>query len=46
VLNPIVVIKQLIGDQPIVLCIDETEEIKKGRATDYVAKQHIGNLGK
>lgn len=39
-------IKQLIGDQPIVLCIDETGDVKKGQATDYVAKQYIGNLGK
>lgn len=35
-----------IGDQPIVLCIDETGDEKKGSATDYVAKQYIGNLGK
>ncbi len=39
-------IKQLIGNQPIVLCIDETGDVKKGQATDYVAKQYIGNLGK
>jgi SRSO17 transposase len=39
-------IKHLIGEQPIVLCIDETGDVKKGQATDYVAKQYIGNLGK
>jgi SRSO17 transposase len=39
-------IKQLIGDQPIGLCIDETGDVKKGQATDYVAKQYIGHLGK
>ena len=39
-------IKQLIGEQPIVLCIDETGDVKKGQATDYVARQYIGNLGK
>lgn len=39
-------IKQLIGEQPIVLCIDETGDAKKGQATDYVARQYIGNLGK
>lgn len=39
-------IKQLIGNQPITLCIDETGDVKKGQATDYVAKQYIGNLGK
>ncbi|QYO63840.1 transposase [Leptolyngbya sp. 7M] len=47
-------IKHLIGNQPIVLCIVrlrrgkalETGDAKKGQATDYVAKQYIGNLGK
>jgi SRSO17 transposase len=29
-----------------VLCIDETGDRKKGRTTDYVAHQYIGNLGK
>ncbi|WNN92160.1 IS701 family transposase (plasmid) [Gloeocapsopsis dulcis] len=38
--------KQLIGEQPIVLCIDETGDVKKGQATDYVARHYIGNLGK
>lgn len=27
-------------------CIDETGDEKKGKATDYVAKQYIGNLGR
>ena len=35
-----------IGSEPITLCIDETGDKKKGTATDYVAKQYIGNLGK
>lgn len=35
-----------IGDRTIKLCIDETGDEKKGTATDYVAKQYIGNLGK
>lgn len=39
-------IKIAIGDRPITLCIDETGDEKKGSATDYVAKQYIGNLGK
>lgn len=39
-------IKQTIGNQPIVLCLDETGDEKKGQATDYVAKQYIGNLGR
>jgi SRSO17 transposase len=34
-----------IGDRPIKLCIDETGDEKKVTATDYVAKQYIGNLG-
>jgi SRSO17 transposase len=38
--------RQAIGDQPIVLCIDETGDKKKGKSTDYVARQSIGNLGK
>lgn len=36
----------LIGDLEIVLCIEETGDKKKGKATDYVARQYIGNLGK
>lgn len=39
-------IKVSIGERPIILCIDETGDEKKGTATDYVAKQYIGNLGK
>ena len=39
-------IRQLIGIRPIILCIDETGDVKKGASTDYVAKQYIGNLGK
>lgn len=35
-----------IGERPVVLCIDETGDAKKGDATDYVSKQYIGNLGK
>jgi SRSO17 transposase len=39
-------IKAALGDEPIILCIDETGDEKKGKATDYVAKQYIGNLGR
>ena len=39
-------ILQLIGEQEIIVCIDETGDLKKGKATDYVSKQYIGNLGK
>ena len=39
-------IKVSVGDKPLILCIDETGDKKKGTATDYVAKQYLGNLGK
>lgn len=39
-------IKTTIGEKSIILCIDETGDEKKGKATDYVAKQYIGNLGR
>ena len=39
-------IREQIGSRPIRLCIDETGDVKKGQATDYVARQYIGNLGK
>jgi SRSO17 transposase len=39
-------IKQLIEERSIILCIDETGDKKAGKTTDYVAKQYIGNLGK
>lgn len=35
---------QAIGDTPLVLCLDETGDRKKGQTTDYVATQYIGNL--
>jgi SRSO17 transposase len=38
--------RQVVGDHPIVLCIDETGDKKKGKKTDYVSRQYIGNLGK
>ena len=38
--------KLLIGEKGITLCIDETGDAKKGKKTDYVARQYIGNLGK
>jgi SRSO17 transposase len=37
--------KMLIGEREIILCIDETGDAKKGKATDYVSHQYIGNLG-
>ena len=38
--------KLFIGEREIILCIDETGDQKKGKTTDYVARQYIGNLGK
>jgi SRSO17 transposase len=38
--------KLFIGEQEIILCIDETGDKKKGKSTDYTARQYIGNLGK
>lgn len=38
--------KMLIGEREIILCIDETGDKKKGKSTDYVTRQYIGNLGK
>ncbi|MEP0770685.1 transposase [Trichocoleus sp. ST-U1] len=38
--------KILIGEREIILCVDETGDKKKGKATEYVTRQYIGNLGK
>ena len=38
--------KLFTGEQEIILCIDETGDKKKGKSTDYTARQYIGNLGK
>jgi SRSO17 transposase len=38
--------KLLIGEREIILIIDETGDEKKGKTTDYVARQYIGNLEK
>ncbi len=38
--------KMFIGEREIILCIDEIGDPKKGKSTDYVARQYIGNLGK
>ncbi len=39
-------IRAQIGSRPMSLCMDETGDVKKGSATDDVAKQSLGNLGK
>src|SRR5262245_36822753 len=39
-------IKSVVNGRAFILCIDETGDKKKGKTTDYVARQYIGNLGK
>jgi SRSO17 transposase len=39
-------LRRALHDRPFILCIDETGDRKKGKTTDYVARQYIGNLGK
>lgn len=39
-------LKKALGGRSFILCIDETGDRKKGKSTDYVARQYIGNLGK
>lgn len=40
------IILQTIKGEEIILIIDETGDKKKGKTTDYVERQYIGNLGK
>jgi SRSO17 transposase len=40
------VVKQVVRGRPLMLGIDETADKKKGKTTDDVARQYIGNLGK
>ncbi|MGK7905870.1 MAG: IS701 family transposase [Synechococcus sp.] len=39
-------LKKALQGKSFILCIDETGDRKKGKSTDYVARQYIGNLGK
>jgi SRSO17 transposase len=39
-------LRRALSGRSFVLCIDETGDRKKGKTTDYVAHQYIGNLGK
>src|SRR5712691_8037497 len=39
-------LRQALAGRSFTLCIDETGDKKKGKTTDYVASQYIGNLGK
>jgi SRSO17 transposase len=36
-------VRQALGDRPIILCLDETGDRKQGHTTDSVASQSIGN---
>lgn len=38
--------KQALRGRTFTLCIDETGDKKKGKTTDYVTHQYVGNLGK
>jgi SRSO17 transposase len=39
-------LRRALGKRPFILCIDETGDRKKGKTTEYVAHQYIGNIGK
>ena len=39
-------IKQILNGNTITVVIDETGDRKKGRKTDYFAKQYLGRVGK
>lgn len=39
-------ILQVLNGRSIVLIVDDTGDVKKGTATDYVKRQYIGNIGK
>jgi SRSO17 transposase len=39
-------LKQVVAGRAFILCIDETGDRKKGKPTDDVASQYIGNIGK
>jgi SRSO17 transposase len=39
-------LKQVVAERAFTLCLDETGDRKKGKTTDSVASQYIGNSGK
>ncbi|MBV9389825.1 MAG: IS701 family transposase [Chroococcidiopsidaceae cyanobacterium CP_BM_ER_R8_30] len=39
-------ILQVLNGRSIVLIVDDTGDVKKGKTTDYVKRQYIGNIGK
>jgi len=40
------VILKILDGRSLILLIDETGDCKKGKSTDYVKRQYIGNVGK
>lgn len=38
--------QKVLNDRSLILLIDETGDCKKGKSTDYVKRQYIGNVGK
>lgn len=40
------IILKILKGRSIILIIDETGDVKKGKSTDYVKRQYIGNIGK
>lgn len=39
-------LQEIVGERSITVCIDETGDKKKGKTTDYVDRQYLGNVGK
>ncbi len=39
-------VKKILGEKTITVVIDETGDRKKGKKTDYVARQYLGSVGK
>ena len=39
-------VKKVLGEKAITVVIDETGDRKKGKKTDYVARQYLGSVGK
>ncbi|VXD22691.1 transposase (fragment) [Planktothrix paucivesiculata PCC 9631] len=39
-------IKKVLGGKAITVVVDETGDRKKGKKTDYVARQYLGSIGK
>jgi SRSO17 transposase len=44
--NRLTLTLKVLKGRPLILLIDETGDCKKGKSTDYVKRQYIGNVGK